>query len=610
MPRPRTKDPLDALKPLTNYENIKAVAYKTVDTFAGICKRKMWLRDEPGGVARTDGHCIKVDLNDVGMYRKVEHEISHILFRSDVVAKVHFVSTYTRRITDFAHDQGVTLRPNDVAQMVDFIINVIEDYRVDSLWGILYPGSYKLMRQMNHDTCLEYTSEARESFLVYFLCITNNVVPPPSRLDVYRPIFEEAMKQVERKGFFSTLLTAKWVVTELVGEIAKRSEADKQGQPSTPSSPSDADEAASAASRAKAMAELLANSVAPEELREQLNDVEVTQYKERGSDARANKITAEVLCAKVGDEQQMQALAIASQKEMEEILNEALKAVRVSVPKDDWIKKDSMAKVVFHDIGTADAKKKAEPLSSTDQDTIRRLRSTFYRVMGKRRWSLDDSGLEVDIPAYIERVASKRNVPCFRLEELGRGFKSLLLIDRSGSMTGFKTVRAERACRIIAKALNYPFVDLNIWGFQSLDHGQVDVSRFNPKMETFSTPRSKVDGNTPLHTAMKLAVRYLDRGDEMKQLIVITDGEPFFTNKGGIRLPSAQLRIWVRDEVRWARNHGINVACLMIGKDANTAHMQEMFGTPRNWKVISEERLGNDMVDLVTSSFVRYLRNR
>ena len=62
---------LDKLR-LRRRSYVKEAAYKTVDTFAGITGKKLWLRDHPS--ARTDGHAIMVPFKSPQFYRLVEHE--------------------------------------------------------------------------------------------------------------------------------------------------------------------------------------------------------------------------------------------------------------------------------------------------------------------------------------------------------------------------------------------------------------------------------------------------------------------------------------------------------------------------------------------------------
>jgi hypothetical protein len=175
---------LDGLEAIRPSSNAKASAYKTVDTFSGITQRKLWLKHDTNGPARTDGHCITADLNDPDMYRMVEHEISHVLFKSDATAKVHFVQTYSARVCEYAATEGVSVNKAQVQELVDFTLNLIEDCRVDSLWALLYPGSAALLRELHRAMTQEYAQKAHASYLLYFACVESGVATPPGPLDV------------------------------------------------------------------------------------------------------------------------------------------------------------------------------------------------------------------------------------------------------------------------------------------------------------------------------------------------------------------------------------------------------------------------------------------
>jgi hypothetical protein len=199
-------------------------------------------------------------------------------------------------------------------------------------------------------------------------------------------------------------------------------------------------------------------------------------------------------------------------------------------------------------------------------------------------------------------------IPVFPSDVNGRGFKSLILIDRSSSMSGHRTQQAERSCRVISRALKFPFVENAVWGFQSWDDGQVDITRFAPGMETFTSEECQVGGTTPLHTAVRVAVRHLEAGSERKHLFIVSDGFPVYARKGGHQFGTRVLMGFVRDEVRRARSHGIGVTGVMIGNDVKAGGMSFMFGSDRHWKVL-DKVFGSDLVQLVTRSFMDYLRS-
>lgn len=600
---------LDDLEPLLPYENAKTTAYKTVETFSGITQRKLWLKHDENGPARTDGHCITVDMNDENMYLLVEHELSHILFKSDSVAKAKFVATYSQLVVSFAKEQGQTVDVDAVCDLVDLTLNIVEDRRVDSLWGLLYSGSAALQRKRHRDTTQAYALQCHSSYLLYFVCVEGGATIQPGPMDAYRSLFETVLKRVEYRGFLVSLVLAKWLITELIAEIVRQTLV----PPSTPGSkddPKDTVSSGSAEERVAALVEVLKCCSVPADLRAEKDDVRPSTYKERGADSNAKRLVDTALRINLSDSVVVEDLLATTQREMEGIVARAKTAVRPPTDRDDWLRKDSMAKVVFHDVKKADSRKKAPLLSLGDQEIIRKLRSIFSRVTGKRRARLEDCGLEVDVQALIERRISGNPSPVFRQETRGHGFETIVLLDRSSSMDGPRTTQAERACRLLGRALKFPFVTTSVWGFQSLEPGQVDIVRYDPSAEVHTSPVCKVDGSTPLHKAIQLATRFLEHGSAFKHLFILTDGEPRYFLKGDKRVSTAQLRVWVRDEVRHARSRGIHVTCLMIGTRVSSADLGRMFGSSAFWKKGTDASFDLDLINLVSGSFVNFLKSR
>ena len=183
-------------------------------------------------------------------------------------------------------------------------------------------------------------------------------------------------------------------------------------------------------------------------------------------------------------------------------------------------------------------------------------------------------------------------------------------------MRGSRIEQAERATRMLVEALDFPFVEIDIWGFQSLEDGEVTLTRFSPLLETFHTTKSEVEGSTPLHIALKVSIRELLEGSDAKQLIILTDGAPMYAGANHRLIAESQLRQFVREQVLLARRRGINVTTLLVGDraedgkihfDVSRKNTQFMFGSERYWKYVDQNRLGEDMVHAVSASFLAYL---
>ena len=317
---------------------------------------------------------------------------------------------------------------------------------------------------------------------------------------------------------------------------------------------------------------------------------------------------------------------------MQRLADNVKKALRTH-SKDDWLRQDTDGTVVFSDLSTvavqkalsdarradADARAKGEvaramegikpPISRADREAISRLRNFFFQVRSRRALARDDAGSEVDVASFIERQTGRTQIPVFKLDVRGRGFKALVLIDRSGSMEGQKSVQAERTCRLITRALSFPFVNLKVWGFQSKALGQADITRFDPKLDVYTTDSTLPGGSTPLHLAIRMALRELQEGAEDKQLFVVTDGIPTYKRKNGSIVSAAVMMDQIRSDVQKARSKGVGVTGVMISQMDEDRWMAHMFGKPEFWRIVTPKTLGTDLFELVVSSFERYLRN-
>jgi hypothetical protein len=645
-----------------SFENIKSACYKTVALFSGLTVRKLWLKN--GSSPRTDGHEIEVSFDDPAVYRQIEHLLGHILFRTDVKARDLFVSEYSRRVADVAKKNGVFIDVADLVESIRHMVNVLESHRVNSLWSLLYEGSAEDMASISRVRCAPLAEHSQESLAAYFTCVANGVAPLPGELDVFRPYFVEALSKVERRGFVSTLATAKWLVTCLVTEMLHQKdpppptpdsggenngwegESDQEGstpaeQPGGSSDGSEQEDEAdteepfqppepppgtTTKDRADALKSLMDKmGSVPQSVADQMDPVKESKYAKHGAGQQSQRQADQALRTDVTSEQ-LDQLLDASASDMEQVTEAAKNALKQQFHEDEWLQQDAMAKVVFHNVSKTEAIAYREGMdrydllqSGEDEVTIQRLRALFFRVMGRRRSALTDSGTEIDVGAYLAGKISGVMEPCFKVEERGQGFKAMILLDQSGSMRGDKATQVQRACRVITKALKFPFVEVQVWGFQSRESGQIDVTRWASGVDSFVLPESQTGGCTPLHIATRLASRSLDRGKETKRMFVLTDGMPVHARRDGRQMSTRQLMALTRKEVNEARQSGVGVTGILIGDetrpgvtryDMRDADLKYMFGPSSNWRKISGSTLGSDLVKVVSTSFVSYLNNR
>lgn len=390
----------------------------------------------------------------------------------------------------------------------------------------------------------------------------------------------------------------------------------------------------------------LANNKAgtlPDQARRSVGDVEPPPMATPESRDKAEEQAKDASNVNTNDPNALDEKLDETSEEAEKEIEELEKALQSQITDDDWLTKEIEDVVHVQDIRAQDLPVASlaamATLSPGDEQAVKRLRMLFGRVKGRAERALDHDGTEVDIEAFIERRVNRDNRPVFRSETRGRGFKCILLVDRSGTMTGMKTQQAERAYRVLRAALKFPFVEVRAWGFNSMEYGRTNLYRFEPDMPCFTTPKSPVGGFTPLHTGIDLAVKELQRGTERKVLFVLTDGFPEHFNAEGQAYGRKQLLDFVRQSVVRATASRVRVVGTFIGElehartsthaytrasvrealesmadasletQVSREQLAYMFGPPKNWRVLDPRRLGDELIALVTDTFMDFLRS-
>lgn len=635
--------------------------FKTVDTFAALMDRKMWVKNS--STAYTDGHEIGIPFSSKYAYEYAEHEIAHNLFLSNFKAKELFCNEYVKQIA-VALMQNNSALTNEgreqLSDMVGMLLNVLEDHRVNSLWAMLYPGSYKRLVESAAETMDRHRNRAHDDLVAFFLMIAYDLKVPSGRYDRFAPAMIAALKKVERKGPSAAFVVGKWLMTQLVSEIIRQLQGlppppqagkarvqtdldnmgastqtsggkdggDNAGTPAGGATGSDSNNGngnggdadwtppevqSSKEDRVDALKKLVEfagqQAKSMNASKERLKDVQDDRFEKRGQSRVAEEMVKSAMDTNVQDASSLGLHLARSEAAMNKTIEAIKEALEEAAPvsEDEWITRDAHAKVVFADVSSNSAYK-PPAMSPEDTTAMRRLRETFQRVKSRRSKALSDVGHEVDIEAFIANKTSRTLGPVFKQEVSGRGFKTLILVDRSSSMGEDRTNSVERATRILRRSLKQPSVEFNVWGFKS-DSRTVQLCRLDSTVDLQNRGEMAVGGATPLHIAVKTAINWLGSGHEKKQLIILTDGVPCFTSSSGRNYSEEQLMGIVQKEITRARKQGINVTSFIVGHDVSDKSAKMMFGDKKNWTRAESDTIGKDLVRVVSSSFTQYLSN-
>lgn len=609
-----------------------AAAHKTVSMFSNLMGKELDLQN--GKTACTDGRHIIAPFKDKGFYEIVEHEIAHNLFNSNISTAQTFVERYVCTIEHTLRTFGLDVSKEGITSLSAALmttINIVEDHRVNSLWARLYPGSYKRLYQDGQDRLSRNRRSAHNDLMSYMLCVSYDVNTAPGRYDRFRPSIINTLKSVEGKGPSSTYILTKRLLADIVTELIRirkdqpprqdsrsakvQTDLDRAMGKGQAGGDSDSQEGASESSdsttgttpeeRAQAMLNLLEIIGDPSQgsLRSQINKLGMGQSQMSDPSYGAVDLD-EVASINANDNDALNKALDASEQEADTLISAIEDKLFASIEEDEdeksWVSRN-VAGVRIVDVNQR--KNPRRVLSPEGNAAVSRLKQLFQQVKNKRNTTLQDSGFEVDIQALIANRSSGRNDPVFKADSFGRGFKVLVLVDRSSSMCGSNDRAVSEALTILQRSMKDPQISMDVWGFHG--GGLTVISRVKSGLELDIETEVPATGSTPLLESIKCAVNYLHKGSEKKFLVVLTDGQPNGGNYDEIR-----------KEVERARKIGVATSALVIGSAFSEDNAKKMFGNPRNWQFVEEGYHNPNsrrntvvaMVDLVRSAFVAHQR--
>lgn len=305
---------------------------------------------------------------------------------------------------------------------------------------------------------------------------------------------------------------------------------------------------------------------------------------------------------------------------------------------DSQLTSNAKAHIVIIDV-TPDGVRRDPDVSLTSEERfeVTRMRSTFFRSLGRQKAKRNMAGVTIDVSAMIQYRIDRQDPDVFETDAVQRGFAYSILCDMSGSMYGLFS-QVCHAVEMLKASLDFPFVSGNLWGFRGGEdvHGkragraEVWLYRYDKRCEGY-TGNAKVysdflgryyhvpvecGGLTPMHSALNVSITHLWRkvpAGMAKRLFLLTDGSPCSGTVSGGSISQQALRNFVKREINTARKHGIQVYTLVLGENAiQDKDCLYMFGARQFWKKVGTESGDVDraLSTLVRDNFTKYLKLR
>ena len=645
------------------YSKDLSVCYDLVRIAAHVMKNpKIRLKagGEADGITRamTDGTIVYLPKNHPQRRIVTKHEISHIYFKSNIPLRLLFVQDLLRKIEVEAKKSFDEATRTKLIEDLCFVVNIFDDLRVNSLWGLLYPGDGMDMEEWYQDDvaprmmakALEvYPDGNIDDLFKYMILLSLGQPAKSTRWEEFEADIKWAAGQVHYKTFNAALI----LVRDLLLKIARKVMADEEPPPSVsllnpterPETDPELQEAQLATGGGTISSDPEIESVVKERSPEPKKEEEakelvstLTQMANAGGpavpdfiddnagfdfkdgvgvgtrDPRTLQMDMEDLDVLVEQDleavlQDLEQNAVEEVQEIQAALAEHRHDRGVSrYQEGDFLRNRINAKVVIHKVDRASVAPYA--LDNRDLQTSRKWRRFFERVLGTLSFRTEDSGDEFVPELYIQQKLSGEELSCFRVETLGHGFRVSMLIDMSGSMVNIFP-EVERLARVLQLSLNFPMVNLRTWGFNSREAGRVDMYDFPKGAQGLRSQNTRTEGVTPLSHAIQVAGRELSRSQDEKHLFVLSDGFPVYSLAGSrYHISTKTLMNWTKETVQELKSQQIRVHCFMIGNHVPDAKdMTRMFGVG-NWKAIRPHEVFNDSFTFIREKFLHYIQTR
>jgi len=558
-------------------------AEQTVASFAGLLGTPLLLKDAK--VPCNLDNQLHVPFKDSRLYCLVERQLAHFVFGSDPAAQDAFIEQFISRTADVTGRTKYSARDlSEFRSKLPTIIGILETRRVLSLWELLYEESADQIRQLLRGHLRVDESSLMDAFAALSVDKDRDL----AAFERFVPLFREALRRVERRSFAATLVVARWLISQLVQQLHP-----------------------AGASTEERLTALLDLSIL---FGEPLTPVQKV-FANYGGESGDATIGEEAFEFDTRDTDALEAALAASERRAQDLLRAA--HVPTAAPPEPLSEPTTFITrtVDIHVDGPSLLAYAADP---ADTLAARQIQQELLRLGQRKRVALDEVGVELDTSALLERLVGGSAVPCFRQDGRTREVHAVLLVDRSTSMLfDNRVVEAERAVRVLVRALRVPGVRFQVWGFQAPEDGVVAITRFHSARPSLHTKTSPVLGGTPLHVAIDLAVDDLEPLSGSRYIFCVTDGAPDFAGVAGYKPRPQLLRSAVRARIDRAARAGMGFLSLILGSPSETGSVayevsvdeaDEIFGDRSRYRFVPCSTLMRSLVEAVASSVRQHVR--
>lgn len=489
----------------------------------------------------------------------INHELAHILFNS-------FEKKVLRTLHKWCDDwnkKDSTLDDNVkgmIFKTYHEALNIIEDQRIESLWGKLYLGNVKEFIR----TRKRLGQDLKENEHPSNMLLAERFFRPDLVTGKYKHV-GKTIHEVEGKDLKASLIVLKKVKPYLDEELQKLIDSMKEVE-------NKYKEFKDVASKTPSLSESLKDITMERNLAEQqVRKSSPVNHNEHRDDEARHKKLKELYKDEDGDKDE-------TVYEDSEIGEDELESLKESADNKIQEIKDQMGAsqipqgktyVDFREVIKTSPPDKIK----VNDKVVKEIKHLLRSFKEKRRDSISSDGDELDIGSYIDMKANGYG-ECMVDSVKKHGLSICVSIDASGSMSSHNPI-VEKIMATIWKSIEgTKTIDLKCIAWASDSAGNMHIRRYDE--DSIGYLNKQRGGYTPTHFGVKIGSEELAKmKGERKLLIIITDGYPnYYKNNVKIRGDVSGRETIKAFKIALKYNPNI----LVLGVGYYTSYMKQMFG--------------------------------
>jgi len=523
----------------------------------------------------------------------MNHELAHVLFDS-------FDPRALKTLRDWAFQHGAldTTANRRAFQVYHTAMNVIEDQRIESLWGKIYLGNFRDFERVRKRLGKELTFIDHPSAVLLAERFFRPDMVKPSKYAHVAPFIHD----VEGKDLSATMIVMKRIkpyLDEKIGNFEDRDQEARELQAKWKKSTdamygvTDQEELARMRKNRNHDRETLDNHSARTQ---EQNQPTITESRSRPNIER-RVIDDNDTSEKYTDEE-------LGQKSYEEALKSSEDAAKNKIQQiKQSMEGAEMVKVPVYVREKPIDKRFGQEAPKIDRRVVANFKGLLRTFKEKTHEAASDEGYDLDIGEYINMKANGYG-DCFIEDKETNGLSIVLSIDGSGSMDSHNGMVANMVATMEEATKSEKEIEIRTIVWSSDGQGNVALQRYGTgDIKYLPTQRG---GYTPTHFGISEGSKELaSMNGRRKLLVVITDGYPNY-HSGGVKVRTDAAAAATIKSYKKALRTTPNIAVVGVGFQSN-AFMRNMFGN-KYISCRSMNEVGRFMTTTLRREIVRVMK--